>query len=296
LNRKSAALMRMIRGEKILLAPGVFSPSVAQLAENIGFKAVYFSGAGFSNLLGLPDLGIVTLSEVVAAVGGITSLVKTPVIVDVDTGFGEAVNVARTVGQLKSVGAAAMQIEDQVLPKKCGHLEGKELVTVDEMLKKLTAAKESASGDLLVIARTDARSVEGLDGAIERAKAYSRVGVDMIFPEALESREEFAEFRAKLGLPLLANMTEFGKTPYISAHEFEELGYNVVIFPVTAFRAAMKAAKVALQELRRNGSQEGILGSLMTRKEIYDLIGYYEYERMDRRASHAVGRLRPRGV
>lgn len=294
MGKKAMALWKMIQSGKIVLAPGVFSPAVAQLAEKIGFKAVYFSGAGFSNLLGLPDLGVITLSEVTTAVNGITSLVETPVIVDVDTGFGEAVNIARTVNQMKAVGAAALQIEDQVLPKKCGHLEGKELVDVDEMLKKLVAAKESASGDILVIARTDARSVEGLDGAIDRALAYSRAGVDMIFPEALEAREEFAEFRGKLKLPLLANMTEFGKTPYLSAKEFEELGYNVVIFPVTAFRAAMRTIRGVLEELKEKGTQKGILGSLMTRKQVYELIDYYRYEGMDRKVASTAMRLRRR--
>lgn len=284
----------MIHGRRIVLAPGVFSPSVAQLAEKVGFKALYFSGAGFSNLLGLPDLGVVTLTEVVTAVSGITSLVESPVIVDVDTGFGEAVNVARTVKMLRASGAAALQIEDQVLPKKCGHLEGKELADVDEMMKKLAAARESASGEVLVIARTDARSVEGLDGAIDRAREYARAGIDMVFPEALESREEFAEFRAKLRLPLLANMTEFGKTPYLSAKEFEDLGYNVVIFPVTVFRAAMRAARFALEELKNRGTQKGILDSLMTRNQIYELIGYYEYERMDRKVLTTAKKLRAR--
>ena len=286
------ALRRMIRGRKVIVAPGVFSPVVAQLAERIGFQALYFSGAGFSNLLGLPDLGVITLSEVRAAVGGITSMVKTPLIVDIDTGFGEAVNVARAVDQLRAVGAAALQIEDQVLPKKCGHLEGKELSDVDDMMKKLVTAREAASGEILVIARTDARAVEGLDGAVDRALEYSRAGADMIFPEALESREEFAEFRRKTKLPLLANMTEFGKTPYLSAKEFEALGYSVVIFPVTALRAAMGAARGVLQELKEKGTQKDVLNSLMTRKQVYDLIDYYRYEEMDRRASRMASKLR----
>ncbi|MDG6901902.1 MAG: methylisocitrate lyase [Nitrososphaerota archaeon] len=281
----------MIGGRKILVAPGVFSPAVAKLAEKLGFRALYFSGAGFSNLLALPDLGMTTLSEVAQAARQVASQVGVPLIVDADTGFGEALNVARTVSEMKAAGAAAIHVEDQVLPKRCGHLQGKELVSTEEMLKKLISAKDAAGKDLYLIARTDARAVEGLDAAVERAKAYSRAGVDMVFPEALESREEFAEFRKKIGLPLMANMTEFGKTPYMTANDFEALGYDLVIFPVTAFRAMMKAAERTLTELKEKGTQKGLLGSLMTRKEFYDLIDYYTYERADRRALDAARRV-----
>ena len=285
-------LRKMVEGKRIVVAPGVFSPAVAKLAEKEGFKALYFSGAGFSSLLALPDLGITTMDEVVQATRQVASQVGVPLIVDADTGFGEALNVARTVRELRRAGAAAMHIEDQVLPKKCGHLEGKELVDTDEMVKKLVTAKEEAGKGLMIIARTDARAVEGMDGALERARSYSRAGVDMIFPEALESREEFAEFRKKVSLPMLANMTEFGKTPYISAKEFEEMGYSVVIFPVTAFRAMMKTVKEALRTLKREGTQERMIGSLMTRTEFYDLIGYRRYEEADARALGAAKRLR----
>ena len=289
-----AEALRRLIGKKILVAPGVFSPSAAKLAEKAGFKALYFSGAGFSNLLALPDLGITTLTEVAQATKQITAQVKVPLIVDADTGFGEALNVARTVEEMKSAGAAAIHIEDQVLPKRCGHLEGKELVDVDEMVKKIISAKEAAGTDLVVIARTDARTVEGLDAAIERALAYSKAGADMIFPEALESREEFKEVRKKLSLPLLANMTEFGKTPYMTVKEFEELGYDIVIFPVTAFRAMMKAVQGTYERLRAEGTQKRMLRSLMTRKEFYDLIDYQRYEDADMRALRAARRARER--
>jgi len=289
-----AEVLRKLIGKRILVAPGVFSPSVAVLAEKMGFKALYFSGAGFSNLLALPDLGITTLTEVAHATRQITSQVSAPLIVDTDTGFGEALNVARTVREMKTARAAAIHIEDQVLPKRCGHLEGKELADVDEMVKKLISAKEAAGKDLLVIARTDARTVEGLDAAIERAEVYSKAGADMIFPEALETPEEFREFRRKIRSPLVANMTEFGRTPYITAKEFEELGYEVVIFPVTAFRAMMKAVKETLAQLRTEGTQKGMLESLMTRKEFYDLIDYYRYEEEDARALRAAKRIRRR--
>ena len=175
-------LRTLLNGKRIFVAPGVFSPSVAKLAEKIGFESLYFSGAGFSNLLALPDLGITTLSEVARATHEITSQTRVPLIVDVDRGFGEALNVARTVVEMKAAGAAAIQIEDQVLPKKCGHLDGKELVGVDEMVKKVVSAKEAAGKELIIIARTDATAVEGLDSAIRRARAYARAGADMIFP------------------------------------------------------------------------------------------------------------------
>ena len=291
----SDSLRRLVSGKRIVVAPGVFSPAVAKLAEKQGFRALYFSGAGFSNLLALPDLGITTLTEVAQAVRQITSQVGVPLVVDADTGFGEALNVSRTVEQLKAAGAAAIHIEDQVLPKRCGHLEGKELVPIEEMVKKLISAGESAKGDLVVIARTDSRAVEGLDAAVERARAYARAGADMLFPEALESREEFAEFRKKLDLPLMANMTEFGKTPYMTAKDFQDLGYDMVIFPVTAFRAMMKAVEKTLAELKKSGTQKGMLENLMSRKEFYELIDYYRYEQADRRALAAAKRLEKRG-
>jgi len=289
------ALRKLVGGERIVVAPGIFSPAVAKLAQKAGFRALYFSGAGFSSLLALPDLGVTTLTEVAGAVRQVTSQVRVPLIVDADTGFGEALNVARTVKEMMEAGAAAIHIEDQVLPKRCGHLEGKELVDPEEMVKKLVSAKDAAGKGLLIIARTDARAVEGIDSAVERATLYSRAGVDMIFPEALESREEFAEFRRKVRLPLMANMTEFGKTPYITAKEFEELGYNLVIFPVTAFRAMMKTVKETLDVLKSEGTQKGVLGSLMTREEFYDLIDYHRYEEADGRALGKAKRLRRGG-
>ena len=285
-------LKMLVKGKRIVVAPGVFSPSVAKLAEKIGFELLYFSGAGFSNLLALPDLGITTLSEVVKATHDITSQTRIPLIVDTDTGFGEALNVARTVNEMKAAGAAAIQIEDQVLPKRCGHLDGKELVDVEEMMKKVISAKDTAHRELMVIARTDAAAVEGLDSAIKRAQAYVEAGADMLFPEALQTREDFIEFRRKIKIPLVANMTEFGKTPYMRASDFEEMGYNVVIFPVTAFRAMMKAVETTFKQLKEKGSQKDMLDSLMTREEFYKLIDYYRYERADKKALDAAGRLK----
>lgn len=288
---QAGVLRRLLKGKEIAVAPGVFSPAVAKLAERVGFKTLYFSGAGFSSLLALPDLGITTLGEVSQATRQITSQVRVPLIVDADTGFGEALNVSRTVRELKVSGAAALQIEDQVMPKRCGHLEGKELVGTEEMVKKLVSAKEASEKGIVVIARTDARSVEGIDGALERAGAYARAGAEVIFPEALEGREEYVEFRRKVGLPLMANMTEFGKTPYMTASEFEDMGYNLVIFPVTAFRAMMKTVKETLQRLKSEGTQRDMLDSLMTRKEFYDLIDYYRYEEADEKALRKARKL-----
>lgn len=288
-------LRKMVSGKKIVVAPGVFNPAVARLAEKAGFRAAYFSGAGFSNQMALPDLGVTTLTEIARATREIVSRVSLPLVVDADTGFGEALNVSRTVDELGRAGAAAVQIEDQVLPKKCGHLEGKELVDEDEMVKKVIAAKDASVGGLMVIARTDARAAEGLDGAVERGRAYARAGADMLFPEALQGREEFAEVRKKLELPLMANMTEFGKTPYMKAEEFERMGYNMVIFPVTAFRAAMKSVEETFRKLKAEGTQKGMLESLMTRKEFNELIDYHKFEEADRKTMEAARRLRRGG-
>ena len=278
---KPAAILRTrISSKKILVAPGVFSPVIARLAQDLGFEGLYFSGGGFANLLSLPDLGVTTLTEVADAVRHITSVVPLPVIVDIDTGFGETVNVARTVRDMEAAGAAAVHVEDQIMPKRCGHLAGKQLVNVAEMVKKIITAKESSQ--MVIIARTDARGVEGFDSAIERARAYVRAGAEIIFPEALESKDEFAEFARKIRAPLLANMTEFGKTPYMTASEFELLGYRIVIFPLTAFRAMLFAVRQTLRELKRSGTQKTMLGKMMSRDELYRLIDYYSYADLDK--------------
>ncbi len=274
-------LRDLIKHKDIVVAPGVFSPAVALLVERMGFDAAYLSGAALTGLLAMPDLGIITLSELVSATRYITRVINIPLIVDVDTGFGEAINVYRTVRELEEAGAAAIQIEDQVLPKKCGHLAGKKLISPEEMVKKILAAIDARRRDLVIIARTDARGVEGLDAAIERAKMYVEAGADVIFPEALTSIEEFKEFARKVKAPLLANMTEFGKTPYITVDEFKEAGYKIVIFPVTTFRIAMGAIREALKTIKEEGTQKALLDKMMTRQEFYDLIGYHMYERKD---------------
>jgi len=286
-----SSLGKKFRGGKIVVAPGVFNPISALIAQEAGFEALYFSGGGFANSLGLPDLGVTTMTEVIGAVSCIVNRVKLPMIVDVDTGFGEAVNVSRVVKELEGMGVAAMHIEDQVMPKRCGHLAGKQVTAVDEMVKKIVAAKESTRKGLLLIARTDSRSVEGFDAAVERARVYAKSGADMVFPEALESREEFMEFAKKVRVPLMANMTEFGRTPYISVAEFERMGYAIVIFPMTAFRASLKAIEEVYRELKKSGTQVGMLDHMMTREAIYSLIGYYDYEEYDLRAARRAGEI-----
>jgi methylisocitrate lyase len=289
-----ARLKKLLSGKRTVAAPGVFNPAVALLAQAAGFECLYFSGAAFANSLGLPDLGVTTLSEVAEAASRISAAVPSlPLIVDVDTGFGEAVNVSRAVHEMERAGAAAIQIEDQVMPKRCGHLDGKEVVAPAEMAKKIIAAKAAARTGLLIIARTDAIETEGLDRAIERARLYKKAGADVIFPEALGSRKEFVEFARKVDGPLLANMTEFGKTPYLSLSEFSRLGegYKLVIFPVTAFRAAMQAAKEALSEISRSGTQKNLLQKMMTRDEFNRLIDYHSVERTDRATARRASAL-----
>jgi methylisocitrate lyase len=289
-----ARLRKLLSGKNTIATPGVFNPAVALLARDAGFECLYFSGAAFANSLGLPDLGVTTLSEVAEAAGRIAAAVPAlPLIVDVDTGFGEAVNVARTVREMEKAGAAAIQVEDQVMPKRCGHLEGKEVVEPAEMAKKIIAAKEAKKTELVIIARTDAAETEGLEGAVERARLYQKAGADVIFPEALKSREDFVEFAKKVKGPLLANMTEFGKTPYLSSSEFSSLGegYKLVIFPVTTFRVAMKAMRDALRELSKSGTQKELLDKMMTRDEFYELIDYRTVERTDQATARKASRL-----
>lgn len=261
--------------------PGVYNPFSAMLAEKSGAKAVYLSGGALTSSMGIPDIGIITLDELASAVSRIREAVDVPLVVDADTGFGEAVNVWRTVRVLERAGADAIQIEDQRMPKKCGHLEGKEVVPREEMVHKIRAAL-NARKDALIVARTDSRAVNGLEDAIERASLYFEEGADVVFPEALTSKEEFRSFARTAAGPLLANMTEFGKTPLISASEFRKLGFRYVIFPVTAFRAAARAEEAAFKEILGKGTQSGIMDRLMSRSEQYEVIRYDSYSELDR--------------
>ena len=277
-------MSQVLRESDFLIIPGVFNPFTAILAKKVGFKAVYLSGGALTSSYGLPDIGLISLEEVADMVRKIKEVVDIPVIVDADTGFGEAINVYRTVKVLEKAGADAIQIEDQRMPKKCGHLEGKEVVEPLEMVQKIKAALK-ARKNAMIIARVDSRGVYNLEDAIERAKIYVEAGADVIFPEALTGKEEFAKFAKEVKAPLLANMTEFGKTPYIKAQEFKEMGYKYVIFPVTLFRVAAKAMKDALEVLLREGTQVNLLEKMITRQEQYEIIDYFFYERLDKELS-----------
>jgi methylisocitrate lyase len=265
-----------------VVAPGVFNGISALLAERAGFRALYLSGSGVAGCMGLPDLSLTTLSEVADETRKITSVSKLPLIVDIDTGFGETLNVMRTIRSIEAAGASAIHIEDQQLPKKCGHLSGKKIVPQEEMAEKVRMASESRNDkDFMIIARTDSRAVEGLDGSIERGKLYVKAGADAIFPEALESEDEFREYAKKVRAPLLANMTEFGKSPLLSSKELAGIGYKIIIFPLTGFRSALSAVNSTYSELSRRGTQMGFLDKLMTREKFYDVIGYKDYEYED---------------
>ena len=274
-------LKSLIDNNEYVLTPGVFSPLIAMMAEKKGFKSLYFSGAAFSAMKGIPDIGIFTFQELFDAVIEITKMSNLPLIVDVDTGFGEVINVTRTVSDLESIGVAAIQIEDQLFPKRCGHLEGKEIIESNEFAKKIYAAK-SVSKDMLVIARTDAKAVEGIDSAIERAKLYKDAGADIIFPEALETEEEFKLFAESVNGDMLANMTEFGKTPYYPAEKFADMGYKIIIYPVSGLRTALNAISALFDEIMETGSQVKFVEDMLTRKDLYNLINYDSYVKMDK--------------
>jgi len=269
--------------DSIIQIPGAFNALVARMAEQEGFAAIYLSGAAFSaSTLAMPDIGLFTLSELTAQARLLTAAVDIPVIVDADTGFGEAINVERTVRELESASVAAIQLEDQQLPKRCGHLSGKTLVATEVMCEKIKAAVAARRDpNLVIIARTDARGVTSLEDALERAKAYIEAGADWIFPEALADEAEFARFSQEISVPLLANMTEFGKSPLLTLDQLAELGYAGVLYPVTLLRVAMKAVQAALGVLDEEGTQADILDLMQTRQELYDLLDYQGYEERD---------------
>ena len=272
---KSKRLRELIAKGAVLL-PGVPNAAIARQTERTGFDAVYISGAGMANATaGVPDIGLLTLTEVADLAGYIAKAVKIPAIVDADTGFGGAENVARTICELERAGLAGCHIEDQEFPKRCGHLVGKSIVDIEEMVGKIKAAIHARRDlDFMIIARTDARAVEGFDRAVERAGEYIAAGADAIFPEALQSPEEFRDFAKEIDAPLLANMTEFGKSPLLSFHDLMELGYRVVIFPMSAFRVAMKASERFLRALRESGTQKDWIDEMQTRQELYKLLDY----------------------
>lgn len=265
------------------MIPGVFNPLVGKMAEQRGFKALYLSGAALSASLGIPDIGLVTLTEVVDHARGIVQATSLPLLSDADTGFGESMNVERTVRLFEAAGVAGIHLEDQQLPKRCGHLSGKTLVTADEMVQKLRAAVAARRDPgFVIIARTDARGTYGMDDAIARAHKYLEAGADAIFPEALETAAEFAHFAQAVKAPLLANMTEFGKSPNVDFDELGRMGYRLVIYPVTTLRLALGAVWHGLGELQQKGHQRDLLPKMLTRQELYDLLGYAGYEARDK--------------
>ena len=273
--RKTKALRQLIAKGAVMM-PGVPNAAMARQVEQTGFDAVYVSGAGMCNsTAGVPDIGLLSLEEVVRLAGYVAHAVRIPAVVDADTGFGEGETVAKTIRELEKAGLAGCHIEDQEFPKRCGHLAGKTIVELDlmvERIKSAVAARRDA--DFLIIARTDARAVEGFDRAVERAGEYLAAGADAIFPEALQSAEEFRDFAKEIDLPLMANMTEFGKSPLLKFEQLEDFGYRMIIFPQSAFRVAMKASAKFFQALKKAGSQKDWLEQMQTRQELYDLLDY----------------------
>jgi methylisocitrate lyase len=272
----SAARLRKLISAGCVAMPGVFNAAMGRLVERAGFDALYISGAGLCNATaGMPDVGLLTLTEVAQLAGYIARAVKIPAIVDADTGFGGAENAARTIEEFERAGLAGCHIEDQEFPKRCGHLAGKTLVATEDMNEKIAAgAAVKRDRDFLLIARTDARAVETFAKAVERAQSYLAAGADAIFPEALQNQQEFRDFAKEVKAPLLANMTEFGKSPLLPLEELAGLGYRMVIYPQTAFRVSMFAAGQMLRDLKRTGTQESWLDRMQTRQELYELLGY----------------------
>jgi methylisocitrate lyase len=264
----------------IVQLPGSHNGQAALQAKAAGFEGLYLSGAAMTASMGLPDVGIITVDEVCFFIRQVARSSGLPVLVDGDTGYGEALNVMNMVRNFEDAGAGAVHIEDQLLPKKCGHLNDKKLADAHDMAAKVAAARK-ARRHLYIIARTDAAASEGMDGAVARAKMYLAAGADAIFPEALNTAEMFREFASKVDAPLLANMTEFGRTPFFTATEFEAMGYKMVIWPVSSLRVANKAQELLYAAIRRDGGTQNMVDHMQTRTELYATIGYHEYEALD---------------
>ena len=274
--KSKAARLRELIAKGAITMPGVPNAAMARQVEQVGFDAVYVSGAGMANATaGVPDIGLLTLTEVAQLAGYIAKAVKIPAIVDADTGFGGSENVARTIHELERAGLAGCHIEDQEFPKRCGHLAGKSIIDLEEMVERIKAVVAARHDpDFMIVARTDARAVEDFDRTVDRAQNYLAAGADAIFPEALQSAEEFRDFANEIDLPLLANMTEFGKSPLLSFEELSDFGYRMVIFPMSAFRVAMKASEEFLRALKKSGAQSDWLEKMQTREELYELLNY----------------------
>jgi len=284
---------KMIEAGGILQIPGTHNGMAALQARAAGFQASYLSGAAMTASMGLPDLGMITVDEVCFFIRQVVRASGLPVLVDGDTGYGEALNVMAMVRSFEDAGAAAVHIEDQILPKKCGHLNDKKLADAHDMANKVAAARK-ARRHLYLMARTDAAASEGMDGAVARAKLYVEAGADAIFPEALHDAEMFREFARRMpGVPLLANMTEFGRTPFFTAAEFEAMGYRMVIWPVSSLRVANKAQEELYAAIRRDGGTQKVIDRMQTRAELYAAIDYAGYEALDQ---SIIGTVVPQGM
>jgi methylisocitrate lyase len=280
--QKRVSFRKALESDRLQRFPGAFSPLVAKLVAELGFDGVYVSGAVLSADLGLPDIGLTTLTEVSARGGQIAGVTDLPTLIDADTGFGEPMSAARTVTVLEDAGLAGCHLEDQENPKRCGHLDGKAVVPTSDMVKRLRAAVSARRDpNFIVCARTDAAGIEGIPAAIDRAKAYADAGADLIFTEALHTPAEFEQFRAAVDTPLLANMTEFGKSELLTAKQLSDIGYNVVIYPVTTLRLAMYAVEVGLREIADSGTQSGLLDQMQHRSRLYELLRYSDYNQFD---------------
>lgn len=279
---KRADFRKALASGKLLQFPGAFNPLCARMIEEKGFDGVYISGAVMSADLCLPDIGISTLTEFATRGQQIARVTDLPTIVDIDTGFGEPMSAARSVRLMEEAGVSACHIEDQVMPKRCGHLDGKEVVDTATMVQRVKAAADARRDpNFILIARSDARAVEGLDQAIDRMKAYEGAGADMIFPEAMQNEKEFEAVRKAIKVPILANMTEFGKSRLLNRKELENLGFNVVIYPVTTLRLAMFGAEKGLDAILKDGDQNGVLDIMQHRRDLYDLLRYHDYNQYD---------------
>ncbi|GAA2494023.1 methylisocitrate lyase [Actinocorallia cavernae] len=276
------ALRGRLEEDRLLMMPGALNPLSVRLIQDTGFEAAYLSGAVLAADLGLPDIGLTTSTEIAARAQQTTRATDLPVLIDADTGFGEPMNAARTVQLMEDAGLAGLHLEDQVNPKRCGHLDGKSVVAREEMTRRIRAAVDARRDPgFLLMARTDARAIEGLDAAIDRAKAYVDAGADAIFPEALANEREFEAFRAAVDVPLLANMTEFGKSRLLDARTLQNLGYDIALYPVTLLRLAMGAVEDGLRTLAAEGTQESLLPRMQTRSRLYELLGYADYSAFD---------------
>ncbi|MEX6633851.1 methylisocitrate lyase [Hyphococcus lacteus] len=279
---KRADFRKGLSSGKLLQFPGAFNPLCAQMIERKEFDGVYISGAVMAADLCLPDIGIATMTEFVERGRQIARVTDLPSFIDIDTGFGEPMAAARTIMMMEDAGLSGCHIEDQVMPKRCGHLDGKEIVSTDIMIQRVRAAADAKRDpNFVLIARSDARAVEGLEASIDRMRAYVDAGADMIFPEAMKSEKEFEAVREAINVPILANMTEFGKSRLLNKKELEDIGFNVVIYPVTTLRLAMGACDRGLDAILKDGDQNGILDQMQHRRDLYDLLRYHEYNKFD---------------